>query len=97
MFIIKLIGKILLIPVWVILGITWLLVHVIVDILGFVHGLWKLFFTFVAILTIAFGMYQNTFICVMAIAITFLIVLAGTFIEVLLEELSKAIGRVILS
>lgn len=97
MFIVKLIGKMLLLPIWVILGITWLLVHVVVDILGFVHGLWKLFFTLVAILAIAFGMYQNALICVVAIAITFLIVLVGSFIEVLLEESSKAIGRIIMS
>lgn len=51
--------NVFLLLVWVILGITWLAVHILVSIFSILHGLWKLFFTWIAILAVAFGMYQN--------------------------------------
>lgn len=53
----KLLLKLFLLPVWVILGITWLAVHILVSIFSIFHGLWKVFFTLIAILAVAFGMY----------------------------------------
>lgn len=89
----KLLLKLFLLPVWVILGITWLAVHILVSIFNIFHGLWKLFFTLIAILAVAFGMYQNAIISVITIAVTFLILLAGTAIEVFLEYATRKIGR----
>ena len=89
----KLLLKLFLLPVWVILGITWLAVHILVSIFNIFHGLWKLFFTLIAILAVAFGMYQNAIISVITIAVTFLILIAGTAIEVFLEYATRKIGR----
>ena len=97
MFVLKLVGKILLLPVWVILAITWLFVHIVVGIFSIFHGFWKVFFTLFIILAIAFGMYQNAFIFVCAIAATFLILLAGCAVDVLLETARKGVGRLILA
>ena len=77
----------------VILGITWLAVHILVSIFSIFHGLWKVFFTLIAILAVAFGMYQNAIVSVITIAVTFLILLAGTAIEVFLEYATRKIGR----
>lgn len=95
MFLLRLVGKILLVPVWLILGIAWLLVHAAVNMFSFFHGLWKVFFTLVAILAFAFGMYQNVVFCLVAIAATFLILFAGAFVDLLLEEARKGVGRII--
>lgn len=97
MFILRLVGKILLLPVWVILAITWLVVHIAVGVFSIFHGFWKVFFTLFAILAIAFGMYQNAMIFVGAIAVTFLFLVAGAAIDVLLEEARRGIGRMILA
>ena len=96
MLVLKLIGKILLLPVWVILAITWLVVHVLVSIFSVFHGFWKVFFTLFTILAIAFGMYQNALIFAGAIAVTFLILFAGASIDLLLEEARKEVGRLIM-
>lgn len=97
MFVLRLVGKILLVPVWLMLGIAWLVVHIVVSVFGFFHGLWKLFFTLVAILALAFGMYQNAVICLVAIAVTFLIMFAGVFVDVALEETRRLVGRAIVA
>ncbi len=89
----KLLLKLFLLPVWVILGITWLAVHILVSIFNIFHGLWKRFFTLIAILAVVFGMHQNAIISVIAIAVAFLILLAGTVIEVFLEYATRKIGR----
>ena len=94
MFVLRLVGKILLLPVWVILAITWLVVHIVVSIFSIFHGFWKVFFTLFAILAIAFGMYQNALIFAGAIVFTFVILVAGAAVDVLLEEARKGIGRV---
>lgn len=97
MFILKIFGKILLIPVWMFLGIVWLAAHLAVNIFGIVHGLWKVFLTLFILRSLAFGMYQNALILMAAIGVTFLILFAGAFIDVLLEEGRKRIGKAILS
>lgn len=89
----KLLLKLFLLPVWMILGITWLAVHILVSIFSIFHRFWKLFFTLIAILAVEFGMYQNAIVSVIAIAIMFLILLAGTVIEVFLEYATRKIGR----
>ena len=94
MLVLKLIGKILLLPVWVILAITWLVVHVLVSVFSVFHGFWKVFFALFTILAIAFGMYQNALIFVGVIAVTFVILIAGAAVDLLLEEARKRIGRV---
>ena len=96
MLVLKLIGKILLLPVWVILAITWLVVHILVSTFSIFHGFWKAFFTLFTILAIAFGMYQNVVVCICAVVATFLILTGGVFLEILLEVARIRVGRLIL-
>lgn len=93
MLVLKLIGKILLLPVWVILAITGLVVHILVSIFSIFHGFWKVFFILFIILALAFRMWQNTVIFIMAITITFTILIAGISVDVILEEARKRVGR----
>ena len=95
MFVLRLIGKILLIPVWLILAIAWVMVHIAVFAFSVFHGFWKAFFVIMAILAVAFGLYQNALIFVASIAMTFFIVFAGVLIDVLLETARKSVGRMI--
>lgn len=97
MLVLRVFGKMLLIPVWMFLGIVWLAVHLAVNIFGIVHGLWKVFLTLFILLSLAFRMYQNALILIAAISVTFLILFAGALIDVLLEEVRKRIGKAILS
>ena len=96
MIILKVIGKILLIPVWVILGLSWVIVHILVAMFGVFHGFWKIFFGLVAFLALCFGMWQNAIAAVLAIAATFLIFLAGSFIEALIALVMEVVGKRIL-
>ena len=96
MFVLRLIGKILLLPVWLILGISWLAVHIVVEIFGIFHGLWKTFFTVFIILFAAFGMWQNVIVTILFIAATFLILLAGSFVEALIAQTLECVGNRIL-
>lgn len=96
MIILKVIGKILLIPVWVILGLTWVIVHILVTMFGVFHGFWKIFFGLVAFLALCFGMWQNAIAAVLAIAATFLILLAGSFVESVIMLIMEGVGHVIM-
>ena len=93
MIILKVIGKILLIPVWGILGLTWVIVHILVAMFGVFHGFWKIFFGLIAFLALCFGMWQNAIAAVLAIAATFLIFLAGSFIEALIALVMEGVGK----
>ena len=97
MLVLRVFGKMLLIPVWMFLGIVCLVVHLALNIFGILHGLWKVFLTLVIILSLFFGMYQNALILMAAIGVTFLVLFTGTFIDVLLEEGRKRIAKAILS
>lgn len=96
MFILKFIVKLILIPVWMVLLIIWLPVHLAVCISGMFHGLGKLFFGMLAVLAIALGMWENAMVFSAFIAGTFIIVLAGAVLEVLLEEARHGIGSIII-
>ena len=91
MFVLRVFGKMLLIPVWMFLGISWLSVYLAVNIFGIMYGLWMVFLTLFIILSLAFGMYQNALILMAAVGITFLVLSAETFIEMLLKEVRKRI------
>ncbi len=96
MFVLKMIGKILLIPVWVVLGLAWVIVHILVAMFGVFHGFWKIFFGLVAFLALCFGMWQNAIVAVLAIAATFLIFLTGSFIEAVIALIMEGVGHVII-
>ena len=96
MFILKLIGRILLIPVWMILGFVWIVIHIVVEMFGIFHGVWKLVFGTAAVLSLCFGMWQNVIAAILFIAATFLVLLAGRFVENLISLIMEGVGDRIL-
>lgn len=96
MIILKFIGRILLIPVWMILGLAWIIIHIIVEMFSVFHGLWKLVFGTAAVLSLCFGMWQNVIASILFIVATFLILLAGSFVEVLVSLIMECVGDRIL-
>lgn len=96
MLVLKFILKLVLIPVWLILFIIWLPVHLAVCISGLFHGLGKLFFGALAILAIILGMWGNVVVFSVFVIGSFIVVLAGTLIEVAIEESRRQIGNFII-
>lgn len=97
MFVLRLVGKILLVPVWLLLAACWLPVHLLVCICGLCHGIGKLFFGALVILAALLGMWQNVIIFSVFIGCTFLVVFAGAFLEMLVEEARRGVGSLILA
>lgn len=96
MLILKIIGKILLLPVWILLAVCGLLVHIIVGIFNIFRGFWTVFFSILTLIALCFGMWQNALFFIIAIAAAFILLLVGSFIDLLLEEIRRCIGRFIL-
>jgi uncharacterized membrane protein len=89
MFILKLLGRVLLLPVWLLLGLCRVSVHLAVGICSVFHGLGKLFFGGCLLLALAFGMWQNAALFAVLMALLLVLVFAGAVLEVLLEEAMK--------
>lgn len=96
MFILKLIGKIVLLPVWVTLVLVWLAVHLVVELFGLFYGFWKLFFTIFIVIALGFGMWQNAIIMGVAILAVLAVFFAGAFIDALLSTARDGVGHLII-
>lgn len=97
MFIVKLIGRILLIPVWILLLIAWALVAAIVNIYGLIKGFATLFLGLILIGWLIWYRHLPTGYLILAIAegILLTILFAGSFVQVILEEARRSIGNII--
>lgn len=98
MFIIKLFGKILLIPIWIVVAIMTAVVSVAVSIIGFARVMSGLILTLLLIGTVVcyHDIIQVT-ILITLILIGFLILFAGVTIEIILETVRRKIGNTILA
>lgn len=98
MFILKLAGKIALLPVWVILTVTGIVVKILVQMYSIVHGIFGLLLV---------GLILGTAICyhdwvqvaalTIASAILYLVLFAGVFVDTLLDVTRENIVDFILS
>ena len=98
MFIVKLIGKILLIPMWIIVAVLTALVSVIVTVLGFARVISSIALTMLLIETV--NCYHDVIqiIFLLALILTgFLMLFAGVTIEMILEATRRKIGNMILA
>ena len=98
MFILKLVGKVLLVPVWILVAMAWLLVKVVVAVYSFARGFVALGLGALIVGTIV--CYQDWrqvafLICISGATIA--VLAAGTMVEVLLETARAGIGKVILA
>ena len=98
MFIVKIIGKILLIPVWIITAAMEVVVSIVVGILGFARVISGIALTLLLIGTIV--CYQDLMQVVFLLAlimIGYLLLFAGVTIEVILETIRRKVGDMILA
>lgn len=98
MFIVKLIGKILLIPMWIIVAVLTALVSVIVTVLGFARVISSIALTMLLIGTV--NCYHDVIQIIFLLAlilIGFLMMFAGVTIEMMLETVRRKIGNMILA
>ena len=98
MFIIKLLGKILLIPIWIVVAIMTAVVSVAVSIIGLARVMSGILLTLLLIGTVVcyHDIIQVTFLITLII-IGFLILFAGVTIEIILETIRRKIGNMILA
>ena len=98
MFIVKIIGKILLIPVWIITAAMAVVVSMVVGIFGFARVISGIVLTLLLIGTIV--CYQDLMQVVFLLAlimIGYLLLFAGVTIEVILETIRRKLGDMILA
>lgn len=95
MIIMKWIGKLAVIPIMLITSLIWLAVKVLVAIYGLCYGLLGLGVVVAMILFLAYQEWINVIALVVIAIIAFTILFAGTFIQVLLEEVNRGLVKVL--
>lgn len=98
MFVLRLIGKVLLIPVWILVAIAWIFVKVVVSIYSFARGFVVFGLGALMIGTlICYHDWKQVLFLLCLYAVTFAVLFAGVFIEVRLESIRVLVGRVIIA
>lgn len=95
MIIMKWIGKLAVIPIMLITSLMWLVAKVWVTIYGLCYGLLGLGVVAAMILFLAYQEWTNVLALVVIAIIAFTILFAGTFIQVLLEEINRRLAKVL--
>ena len=98
MFVLKLVGKVLLIPVWILVAITWIFVKVVVSIYSFARGFVVLGLGALMIGTlVCYHDWKQMLFLMCLYGVTFAVLFAGVFIEVGLESIRALLGRTIMA
>ena len=98
MFVLKLVGKVLLIPVWILVAIAWICVKAAVSIYSFARGFAVLGLGALIIGTvICYHDWQQVLFLMCMYGVTFAVLFAGVFIEVGLESIRILVGRTIMA
>lgn len=95
MIIIKLIGKILAIPLLVVTSLVWLLVKALISIYGLCYGILGIGVVIAMILFLAYQEWANVIALAIIAVVAFAVMFAGTFIQVLLEEANSGLRKII--
>ena len=98
MFVLKLIGKVLLIPVWILVAIAWIFVKAVVSIYSFARGF--VVFGLGAMLIgtlLCYHYWLEVLFFICLYGISFAVLFAGVFIEVGLESIRALVGRTIIA
>lgn len=95
MIILKIIGKILVIPLLVVTSLVWLLVKALISIYGLCYGILGIGVVIAMILFLAYQEWANVIALVIIAVVAFAVMFAGTFIQVLLEEANSGLRKVI--
>lgn len=96
MIILRIVGKILLLPIWILLVIAHLLVKIAVEIYCIGKGMLNLILGFILIGTILwFREWERFALLAIASGILLFFLWAGVFLEVMLESAQNKIGELI--
>ena len=95
MIILEWLGKLAVIPILLITSLMWLAVKVLVVIYGLCYGLLGLGVAAAMILFLAYQEWMNVIALIVIAIIAFTILFAGTFIQVLLEEVNSGLVKVL--
>ncbi len=98
MFVLKLIGKVLLIPVWILVAIAWIFVKAVVSIYSFARGF--VVFGLGALMLgtlICYHDWKQVMFLLCLYGVTFAVLFTGVFIEVGLESIRTLVGKTIMA
>ena len=95
MIILKWIGKLLAIPTLLITSLMWLVVKALATIYGLCYGLLGICVVVAMILFLAYQEWANVVALIIIAVAAFVVLFAGTFIQVLLEEANSSLRKII--
>ena len=95
MIILKLLGKLLAIPLLLVTALLWLAVKAMTSIYGLCYGLLGIGVVAAMILFLAYQEWANVIALIVIAIVAFAILFAGTFIQVLLEEANSGLRKII--
>lgn len=95
MIILKWIGKLLAIPVLLVISLAWLVVKAITALYGLCYGLLGIGIVVAMLLFLAYQEWANVIALIVIAVVAFAILFAGTFIQVLLEEANSGLRRLL--
>ena len=98
MFLLRLVGKVMLIPVWILVVMAWIFVKAAVSIYSFARGFVMLCLSALMIGTlICYHDWKQVMLLMCLYGVIFAVLFAGVFIEVGLESVRTLVGRVIMA
>lgn len=98
MFLLRLVGKMMLIPVWILVAIAWIFVKAVVSIYSFARGFVVLGLGALMIGTvICYHDWKQVLFLMCLYGVTFAVLFAGVFVEVGLETMRALIGKTIIA
>lgn len=98
MFLLRLVGKVMLVPVWILVAIAWILVKVVVLIYGFARGFVVLGLGALMIGTlICYHDWKQVLFLMCLDGVIFAVLISGVFIEVGLESIRALVEKTIIA
>jgi len=95
MIILKMLGKLLAIPVLLVTSLVWLVVKAMTAMYGLCYGLLGVGIVAAMILFLAYQEWANVIALIVIAVVAFAVLFAGTFIQVLLEEANIGLRKII--
>ena len=95
MIILKMLGKLLAIPVLLVTSLVWLVVKAMTAMYGLCYGLLGVGIVAAMILFLAYQEWANVIALIVIAVVAFAVLFAGTFIQVLLEEANRGLRKII--
>lgn len=98
MFLLRLVGKVILIPVWILVAIAWIFVKAVVSIYSFARGF--VVFGLGALMLgtlICYHDWKQVMFLLCLYGVTFAVLFTGVFIEVGLESIRTLVGKTIMA